>query len=279
MNTREIESHVFEINKKNRAEYLTFPSFTKSGLVRHLFSTRAGGVSEGIYASMNLGLNRGDKHENVIRNFECIAKILNCTLNDFVFSDQTHLDHIRLVTKDDSGNGITRQKDFFDTDGMITNEPGIVLTTFYADCVPLYFLDPVNKAIGLTHSGWRGTVKQIGKKTVEAMQNHFGTDPKNLIAGIGPSICETCYEVGSEVAMEFKKLFPYDFQEILRKNDAGNYQLNLWEANRKILLDSGILEENISTTDLCTCCNPDYLFSHRATDGKRGNLGAFLGLL
>ena len=279
MNKNEIVTQTFDINYKDKAEYLTFPAFTNSGLVRHLFSTRTGGYSEGIFASMNLGLNRGDAQENVIKNFNKIADILNCSIEEFVFSDQTHLDQVRVITKEDAGKGITRKKDFFDTDGMITNEPGIILATFYADCVPLYFLDPVNKAIGLTHSGWRGTVKQIGKKTVEAMKKNFGTDPANLIAGIGPSICENCYEVGAEVALEFKKIFPNDYHEVVKTNESGNFQLNLWEANRKILLLSGILERNISVTDLCTCCHSDYMFSHRATNGKRGNLGAFLGLL
>ena len=128
----------FDINYKDKAEYLTFPAFTNSGLVRHLFSTRTGGYSEGIFASMNLGLNRGDAQENVIKNFNKIADILNCSIEEFVFSDQTHLDQVRVITKEDAGKGITRKKDFFDTDGMITNEPGIILATFYADRITSY---------------------------------------------------------------------------------------------------------------------------------------------
>ncbi len=276
----QINTGVFHIKKENDVEYLTFPSFDESGLVRHLFSTRFGGVSSGIYSSMNLSYTRGDCKENVDKNFEIIADVLNCNISDFVLSDQTHLDRIRVVTREDLGKGITRERDYCDIDGMITKEPGIVLATFFADCVPLYFLDPVKKVIGLTHSGWRGSVKKIGANTIKAMEENFGSRPENILAGIGPSICGNCYEVGREVAQEFQNIFSKEeLQSILTPQEDDKYHLNLWQANKYILLESGLKEEHISTTDLCTCCHPDYLFSHRASHGKRGNLGAFLGLL
>ena len=162
---------------------------------------------------------------------------------------------------------------------MVTNVPGLVLATVYADCVPLYFVDPVHRAIGLSHSGWRGTAAKIGKVTVEKMNEEYGTDPKDIYSAIGPSICQKCYEVSEDVILEFQKSFEKKYWDSLFYiKENGKYQLNLWEANRLIMLEAGIKEEHISMPGICTCCNPEFLFSHRASHGKRGNLGAFLGI-
>lgn len=283
-----------EVCKVHRAEngavYLTFPGLERTGAVRHLFSTREGGVSEGIYASMNLSYTRGDEKAAVDENFRRIAACLDCSVTDMVCSDQTHTDHVRVVSAKDRGKGVVCPKDYRDVDGLITKEKNIVLCTFFADCVPLFFVDPVKKAIGLSHSGWRGTVQKIGKKTVEEMGKAFGTDPKNVYAAIGPSICQDCYEVSEDLVEEFRKAFPELTEKTggVRNADGGSlwlptkpgkYQLDLWEANRFVLLDAGIPEEQIEVTDLCTCCNPKLLFSHRASHGKRGNLGAFMKLI
>lgn len=264
---------------ENGVTYLTFPGLERTGAVRHLFSTRLGGVSEGIYASMNLSYTRGDEKEAVDENYRRIAVCLDSKVEDMVCSDQTHTDHIRLVTAEDKGKGVVRPKDYRDVDGLITRERGIVLCTFFADCVPLFFVDPMKKAIGLSHSGWRGTVQKIGKKTVEEMGKVFGTDPKDVHAAIGPSICQDCYEVSEDVIEEFRRVFPEKLWESLfYPTKPGKYQLNLWEANRQIMLEAGIPETQIEVTDLCTCCNPELLFSHRASHGRRGNLGAFMKL-
>ena len=196
----------------------------------------------------------------------------------FVFTDQTHTTNVRKVTAEDAGNGLTREREFHDTDGLITDVPGLVLSTFYADCVPLYFVDPVHRAIGLSHSGWRGTVNRMGKATIEAMRMEYGSRPEELRCAIGPSICQDCYEVSGDVSVEFERAFAGHENEILIAKENGKYQLDLWKANEIVLLDAGVLPEHIEITDICTCCNPDLLFSHRASHGKRGNLGAFLCL-
>lgn len=272
-----------EVCRLHRAEngvsYLTFPGLERTGVVRHLFSTREGGVSEGIYASMNLSYTRGDEKDAVDENYRRIAACLDSVVEDMVCSDQTHTDNIRLVTAADRGKGVTKPKDYRDVDGLITQERGIVLCTFFADCVPLFFVDPVNRAIGLSHSGWRGTVQKIGRKTVEEMGKAFGTKPEDIHAAIGPSICQDCYEVSEDVIEEFRAVFPGKLWESLfYPTKPGKYQLNLWEANRQVMLEAGIFASNIEVTDICTCCNPDFLFSHRASHGKRGNLGAFMKL-
>lgn len=279
----------------NGVTYLTFPGLERTGAVRHLFSTREGGVSEGIYATMNLSYTRGDKKEAVDENYRRIAAVLECKTEDMVCSDQTHTDHIRLVTDKDRGKGVVKPKDYKDVDGLITQERGIVLCTFFADCVPLFFVDPVRRAIGLSHSGWRGTVQKIGKKTVEEMGKAFGTKPEDIHAAIGPSICQDCYEVSEDVIEEFRRAFPNTEEDIGNSSSRsesreracslwfrtkpGKYQLDLWEANRQVMLEAGIPAEQIEVTDLCTCCNPELLFSHRASHGQRGNLGAFMMLV
>lgn len=262
-----------------KAPYFTFPNLSALDGVVHGFSTRLGGVSKGDLFSMNLSFNRGDQPENVRENYERIAESIGFSTEDLVFSMQTHTTNVQRVGKKEKGRGIFRPMDIRDVDGMVTNEPGLVLATFYADCVPLFFVDPVHRAIGLSHSGWRGTVGKMGKVTVECMIEEFGSRPEDIYAAVGPSICQDCYEVSEDVILEFQKSFgKEEWPEIFYRKENEKYQLNLWEANRRILLEDGILDEHMAVTDVCTACNHDLLYSHRASKGRRGNLGAFLGL-
>lgn len=255
---------------------LKYPLLEQTGMVEHCFTTRLGGVSEGMFSSMNLSFSRGDKKEAVEENFRRLAAVLGKETGKFVFTDQTHTVNVRKVTAADAGKGLTRERDYRDVDGLITDEPGLVLSAFFADCVPLYFVDTVHHAIGLSHSGWRGTVRRMGAVTLEAMETAYGTQPKDVICAIGPSICQGCYEVSEDVAEEFAKEFPGREREILADKGEGKYRLDLWRANTLVLKSAGVLPEHIAMTDICTCCNGKLLFSHRASHGKRGNLGAFL---
>ena len=257
-------------------EFLTFPLLEETGIVKHLFSTRLGGVSQGDCASMNFSMDRGDSRENVLTNFGRIAQVLGCGIDDMTASHQTHTTNIRRMTEADRGKGILRKRDYQDVDGMVTDVPGLVLVTFYADCVPLYFVDPVHRAIGLAHSGWRGTAGRMGERMVEAMGRQFGSRPEDIRAAIGPSICRDCYEVSGEVALQFEDMPGSGVVTPGKK--PGKYQLDLWLANRLILEQAGIRRDHIAVTDICTCHNSEYLFSHRASGGRRGNLGAFLML-
>ena len=270
-----------EMNVKNNkgVTFLTYPAFEDMDWVVHGFSTRLGGVSQGIYSSMNLSFTRGDEESCVRENYRRISQAMGFDMNSIVTSDQTHTNNVRKITEKDRGKGIVVPRDYTDTDGMITNVRGLVLATFYADCVPLYFADPVHHAVGLSHSGWRGTVRKIGAVTIKKMTEEYGSDPKDIRAAIGPSICQECYEVSEDVIEEFKESFDRKhWEKLFYKKDNGKYQLNLWMANRSILVEAGIPEANISMPNICTCCNPEFLFSHRASHGKRGNLGAFLGI-
>lgn len=268
-------------NREGEIEYLTFPILEQTGLVRHLFSTRLGGVSKDIYSTMNLSYTRGDEREAVDENFRRIAGILQCELSDIVCSDQTHTVNLKVAVKEDGGKGIIQPRDYTDIDGLLTDEPGIVLATFYADCVPLYFVDTRKRAIALAHSGWRGTVARMGRCVTEKMREVYGSDPADIVAAIGPSICQECYEVSEDVADAFAQEFrmPGQADKILLNKGNGKYQLDLWQANEIVLEEAGIPADQIQVTDICTCHNSEYLFSHRASKGRRGNLGAFMGLI
>ena len=214
-----------------------------------------------------------------MENYRRMAAVLGTDAEKMVLSYQTHTTNVRKVTEEDAGKGIVKERDYQDVDGLITDIPGITLVTFYADCVPLYFVDPVHRAVGLSHSGWRGTVHRMGKATLEAMNREYGTEPANVIACIGPSICQDCFEVGPEVAAEFADGFAKQYHNDLfyQKSD-GKYQVDLWRANQIVLREAGIPANQIHTTDICTRCNPAHLFSHRIMGTERGNLAAFLAL-
>lgn len=275
---KENGAHLNEVVREG-VTYLTFPALEATGLVRHAFSTRLGGVSEGPYATMNFSFTRGDDPRAVQENYTRMARALGVKKERMTLTWQTHTTNVRVVSEEDEGKGIVKDRDYRDVDGLVTNRPGVTLVTFFADCVPLYFVDTRNRAIGLSHSGWRGTVNRMGRETLSVMKREFQTDPRDVVACIGPSICQDCYEVGPEVIEEFRKEFsPVYHDRLFYEKPNGKYQLNLWGANRIVLMEAGVPEENISVTDICTHCNPDLLFSHRTSADKRGNLCAFLCL-
>lgn len=258
--------------------FLRFPSLENIPFVNHAFSTRIGGVSEGEFKSMNLNYKRGDDPDKVTENYRIFCKAAGFDFDSLVSSSQDHNTFVRRVTKADCGIGITRKHDIKSVDALITNEPGVTLVTHYADCTPLLFADPEKKAIALAHAGWRGTIGKIGEATVEKMTEEFGSDPADIIAVIGPAIGACCYEVDSPVYEEFASLTelkPAYFTKILGH---GKYLVDLKEANRRMLLEAGLLSINISISDVCTKCNSGLLYSHRASGGKRGGLIAMMAI-
>lgn len=266
---------MFKLNRKNGVSYYTIPSFEATGLVHHGFSTREGGVSEGCYSSMNFRFNCDDLRENVQTNFKIMANTLGMKYERLVLSKQTHGDVIHNVTEEDCGNGILTENKFDSVDALITDKKGIPMVTLFADCVPLFFLDKKQGVAALAHSGWKGTVKRIGQKTVEKMKKEYGSRPEDILSAIGPSIQECHFEVGDEVAEIFLKEFG---METAVKYDE-KYHVNMQKAIERQLLESGIPQENIDNCGICTYCNSDLLFSHRKTNGQRGNLGAFIELI
>ena len=261
--------------EKNGVGFLRFQSLSEEKWLLHAFSTRVGGVSTGCYASMDLGFHEGE--ETAFENYRRFAGALGFDWKKSVLSDQTHTTNVRVVTAEDAGKGLIKPKDYHDIDGLVTAEPGLALFTFYADCVPLYLADTKNHVIGLSHSGWRGTVNRMGEHTLRVMKEQFGTDPAFVRAAIGPSICGDCYEVGPELKEEFEKSFGAAAAAGFFRPGKGDRQfLDLWKANHYVLREAGVPEENISVTDICTKCNSELLFSHRVTGRQRGSLAAVM---
>jgi YfiH family protein len=268
-------------NSVNGVTFFSFPLLDQTGLVKHGFSSRVGGVSEGQWAELNLGLHNGDEPDRVTENYRRFAEAVGVTADSMVLSAQVHKTNLRKVGAADRGKGIG-PSDIRETDGLYTSEPGVTLVTFYADCVPLLFLDPVKRVIAASHSGWRGTAAEIGKITVQTLQREYGSNPADIMAGIGPSIGPCCFEVGADVAEVFlghqgwAEFVSEPYQLIA--DGPLKYKVDLWRVNRAILISAGLLPEHIDCDPLCTCCHPDLFYSHRRSGAARGSMAALLAL-
>lgn len=264
---------MFQKNQKGSFVYYTIPSFAETGLVRHGFTTRRGGVSSGCYESLNLRFHCEDTKENVLENFRLAAEGLEMDFERLVLSKQVHEDVVHTVTEADLGNGITRENRFTSADALITDQKHIPIVTLFADCVPLFFLDRRQGVIALAHSGWKGTVKRIGQKTVQKMKSEYGSRPEDILAAIGPSIQVCHFEVGDDVAEQFIR----EFGEETAVKYGDRYHVDMQKAILLQLQEEGIRQ--VDDCGICTYCNSDLLFSHRKTNGRRGNMGAFMELI
>ena len=257
------------------------PLFQRETGLQHGFSTRKGGVSKEHLASLNLSFSVEDAKENVLENFRRIGERFGKTPEDFVLSKQSHETKVLKVGTKDRGKGITKDRDYEGIDALITDEEGIILSCFSADCVPILFYDPIHKAVGACHSGWRGTKGKILQNVVEEMRKHFSSNPAEILVAIGPSICKEQYVVSEDLALSFLEDYPdlgEDTASPIQRISKDKFQLDLWDLNRRIALDCGIKEEHISISGYCTMENPELFFSHRYSQGKRGLQGAFICL-
>ena len=250
---------------KNNIKLLQFNNLTEHEDIVHFSSTRIGGKSICKLESLNLGYTVNDNPKNVTQNLESLAKSMGFDRNQMVSPKQTHSKNIGIVN---STNDI-----FPDTDALITNKPGICIFIRTADCVPILLYDPTNKALAAIHSGWKSTIQEISKHTIELMQNEFGTNPKDIVAGIGPSIGPEVYEVGPEVAEVFQKHFEVNHIVTAIEN-SDKYLLNLWKVNKQILMESGILENKIEVAEMCTYSTPELFYSARRDGVKTGRLAS-----
>lgn len=264
------------MHEKSGVVYYSFPQMDAYPFVRAGMSTRLGGVSDGIFSSMNLSYTRGDNPEKVDENFARMCAAIELSAQDVVISAQEHHTNLQNVTKADCGKGM-HKAGFSDVDGLLTDEAGVVLCTQYADCVPLLFLDSKKRVVAASHAGWRGTVAQIGRLTVERMQADYGCNPADILAAIAPSICRGCFEIDTPVFEAFSALPVFD-DGCFTADGGDKYHVDLWEVNRRILLSAGVKDAHITVTDLCTRCHPDVFWSHRKTGAARGSLAAFIGM-
>ncbi|RAR45529.1 peptidoglycan editing factor PgeF [Paenibacillus sp. MDMC362] len=250
------------------------------------FTGRHGGVSRAPYDSLNLAFHVGDEPRDIVENRKRTAAALGFSLEDWTCGEQVHDVQIGVVHDKDRGRGsLDRASAFQNTDGLVTNVPGVLLTSFYADCVPLYFWDPVTGAVGLAHAGWKGTVGSIAEKMVDRMVVEYGSLPQHIHAAIGPSISECCYEVDDRVMDRVRNIGIEGFTSEKVTNSAfyidkghGKYMLNLKEINRHIMIKAGILAEHIECTSWCTSCNHDLFFSYRKDGGTTGRMASWIGM-
>lgn len=266
-----------ELNKKGDVEYYTFKQIENTNIIKHCFSTKKGGVSTSVYKSMNLHF-REDKKENVVKNYKILCDLIDIDYTNIVFSSQVHEAKVYVASKNDIGKGLLKQSDIYGYDAMITNEKDVALATFYADCVPIFIVDPIKRAIGIAHSGWKGTVKNIAKNTINEMKRVFGSEPSDLIVGIAPSIARCCFQVGGDVVQVFRESLPfcdkYIYDDIIDKK----YKIDLQSIIKQSIINTGVLEKNIEISGICTMCESDTFFSHRKMGNERGSLAGIISL-
>lgn len=256
--------------KKGSLEYLTALEIKTP----HAFTTRLGGVSEGVFASMNIARHRGDSDENVEKNYEILANELNFDKNNLVLTRQIHSDIVRVVTKSDA-RGLDH-RDYPECDALITDDAGCALVVFTADCTPILLWDGVTGAVGAVHAGWRGTVYDIAGKTFLAMREKFGCDPRNIRAAIGPNIGVCCFETDRDVPDLIRAQFGEEIEDCIipSAEKIGKYYVDLKAVNAHALRRAGV--ENIEISEDCTMCRPDRFWSHRVCGTARGSQGALI---
>ena len=269
------------LSNKGDVYYIQYNALNDLDFVKHGISTRFGGVSSGIFESMNLNFTRGDEKDKVVENYKRICDAIGVDVDKLVCTYQTHSNNVIKVGEAPLEKFYVGYKTAIGVDGAVTNVPGVDVTTSFADCVPMLFVDPVKKCIGLSHAGWRGTVGRIAKITIDKMISEYGSKASDIVCCIGPSICKDCYEVSDDVHEEFKanlsnRLVYEAFDDRGIIDGRHKYLLDLWQANRIICQEAGLRDYNIHLPDICTSCNPSLLFSHRASKGRRGNFNVFL---
>jgi polyphenol oxidase len=254
---------------------IRFVHLSKYPELIHFVTTRIGGVSKDQSFSMNIGFVYHDNPENVIENRKILAKVLQIPFDSFVFERQIHSDNTIIISKNDKGRGTLLKSDAIqDNDGFIVHEPDVCPVAMHADCTPVILYDPVKKVAAAIHAGWRGTLKLIARKGVEKMVREFGTNPADVLAGIGPSNGPCCYEVGDEVILEVKKVFSEHYFELLLPKVNAKSHFDQWQANKIQLMDAGLIEENIKICDCCVFHHPELFFSSRYNNRVTGRMGA-----
>lgn len=268
----------FSLHQGKGVTFFQANLFNQSHLVNHAFTTRQGGVSQPPFAQLNLAFHVGDDSQRVVQNRKLVSSALGIELADWVAGKQVHGDTIAVITREDRGRGAFEYESALpDTDGLVTNIPGIVLTSYCADCVPIAILDTKQKAVGLAHAGWRGVVKKIGAKTLQKMQSIYGSSPKDCLVAIGPSIGPSSFIVDQYVLDIWKENFPY-WNELIQEEGEGKWLIDLWKTNQKQFLDLGVPSENIAISGLSTLERTDLFYSYRAEKGQTGRMAALISL-
>ncbi len=254
--------------KIGQLEYLTADNIP----VPHCFTTRLGGVSQGALNSLNLGMHRGDKPENVQKNYEILGRQLGFEIQQLVLTRQTHSDIVRRVTRQDTGKGVVWEE-YPECDALITDTPGVGLVVFTADCTPILLYDTVTGAVGAIHAGWRGTAAALAEKTVNEMVKAYGCKPENIQAAIGPNISACCFQTDEDVPNAMVRALGPAAEKYIRKSGE-KYYVNLKGINAQFLIRAGVTDIQCATQ--CTACENHRFWSHRCHGSARGSQGAII---
>ena len=267
-------SKVMNLKFSGDVGYLTFKNLEEYNFFEHAYSSRFGGVSKNEFESMNLTFSCGDDPKNVKKNYEIFCSALGFDINKVVRAKQVHKNKIEIVYQKDTMGGFKEEVARI-ADGLITNVPGIILSTRHADCLAIFMIDPILKVVALGHAGWRGTVANVAGTLFDVFVSHYGSNPNDIVCALGPGIGQCCFEVDENTFKEFKNMNLSGFENFYIQN-GNKYNINTLKVNKQVLIERGVREQNIFESDICTGCNHDWLFSHRASGGKRGNNGAFI---
>jgi polyphenol oxidase len=264
-------------NTGGRLNLFEFENLSQIKDLKHFVTSRFGGVSLMPYDSLNLGLHTADNQEHVLENRSLLASETGIAADRFLYASQVHSGDVKVIDNDAVAEGVLSHNPR--TDATITNLPGICLMVMVADCVPLLLFDPVKKVVAVIHAGWRGTVQHITSNTIKVMIDRFGSNPADILAGIGPSIGPCCYEVGEEVKAVVHESFGTTEGYLVSQPHSEKPYFDLWYANQKQLIELGLKPENIETSQICTKCNHRMFYSSRADKGVTGRFAAGIFLV
>ncbi|MEA4853538.1 MAG: peptidoglycan editing factor PgeF [Christensenella sp.] len=264
----------FELREKDGVQYFVIPSFVEAGLKKHCFTTRIGGVSKGCYATLNLSRTREASPVNKEKNNRNVCSVLDVPYESLTLVHYAHGDGVYAAHEKDAGKGISREELLPECDALMTNVPQVTAVTLHADCVPLFFADPVKKAVCVAHAGWRGVYYEILVNIINGMRREYGSDPKDILVGIGPHIMRCCFKVQDDVAEPFAQKFG---DSVVVCNGLNKY-VDLQSALMAQLKKCGVLAKNVTCADLCTSCREDLFYSHRRDHGNTGAMGSFISV-
>ena len=264
--------------KHNDVTYLAADGMEAVGGVAHGFSTRPGGISQGMWASLNLGVSRGDNPDHVRENYRRFLAAIGGGTDKIVMTNQVHGGTVRTVTSADWKSD-PYGKVSYEADGLMTATPGVTLMIFSADCIPILFYDPVRRVIAACHAGWRGTAAGIATNTVERMKDVYGCRGEDILAAIGPGIGPCCFETHEDVPNAMMASMGTAALPFMEIKENGKFAVDLKGLNRKRLELAGLTGEHIALCEECTACLPERYWSHRKTGDQRGSMAAAIQLL
>ena len=263
---------------QNGITFYSADGINAAGGAAHGFSTRLGGVSEGMWASLNLGVGRGDDPDHVRENYRRFFAAIGGSGKRFAMTNQVHGAAVRTITTADLHTDLY-EKVGYEADGLMTDLPGAALVVYTADCIPILFYDPVRRCVAAVHAGWRGTAAGIATAAVDRMKHVYGSRPEDSLAAIGPGIGPDCFETHEDVPNAMTAALGTGVLHHITIKENGKFAVDLKAINVMRLEHAGLDPEHIAVSPLCTACHPDKFWSHRRLGTNRGSMAAVIQLL